>query len=66
MTCATDNAFSITIHELWLQYTGMISCGNHYEVSCQECPQGNGASWCNHDCIWKDNQCIDGIITGDC
>ena len=43
----------------------MVSCGNHYEESCQDCPQGNGASWCNADCVWKQNKCIDGLTTGD-
>ena len=35
-----------------------VSCGGHYADSCSDCPQGNGASWCNGDCIWSDNQCI--------
>ena len=29
-----------------------VSCGNHRASSCAECPQGNGASWCNGDCEW--------------
>lgn len=34
-----------------------VSCGNHKSDSCFECPQGNGASWCNGDCEWDaDNQ----------
>ena len=35
-----------------------VSCGNHQASSCQECPQGNGPSWCNGDCIWSNNQCV--------
>ena len=35
-----------------------VSCGNHDASSCQECPQGNGASWCNADCKWSNNQCV--------
>ena len=30
----------------------VISCGNHRASSCAECPQGNGASWCNGECGW--------------
>lgn len=29
-----------------------VSCGNHEASSCAECPQGNGASWCNGECEW--------------
>ena len=35
-----------------------VSCGNHQASCCQECPQGNGASWCNGDCKWSNNQCV--------
>lgn len=31
-----------------------VSCGNHGASSCAECPQGNGASWCNGECEWLD------------
>ena len=30
-----------------------VSCGNHYATSCAECPQNNGASWCNGECDWN-------------
>uniref|UniRef100_A0A7S3KYG5 Uncharacterized protein n=1 Tax=Amphora coffeiformis TaxID=265554 RepID=A0A7S3KYG5_9STRA len=36
-----------------------VSCGGHWEPSCDKCPRGNGASWCNGECMWKDNACID-------
>jgi len=36
----------------------LVSCGNHKESSCRLCPQGNGASWCNGDCEWRNNQCV--------
>ena len=44
----------------------MVSCGNHDASSCQECPQGNGASWCNGDCKWNwnNNQCVSKEYTG--
>merc|ERR1712038_502379 len=35
-----------------------VSCGMHYADSCSECPEGNGALWCNGDCIWSNDQCI--------
>ena len=31
-----------------------VSCGNHDAPTCAECPQGNGAVWCNGDCSWSD------------
>jgi len=37
--------------------TTLVSCGNHNAPSCYECPQGNGAAWCNGECSWIDNQC---------
>ena len=27
-----------------------VSCGNHDASTCAECPQGNGATWCNGEC----------------
>ena len=35
-----------------------ISCGNHQAATCSECPQGNGAAWCNGVCTWSDGECI--------
>ena len=37
--------------------SGEVSCGGHYAISCSECPQGNGASWCNGDCEWLNEEC---------
>merc|ERR1719221_1467132 len=34
-----------------------VSCGNHNAASCAECTQGNGESWCNGDCSWRDGSC---------
>ena len=34
-----------------------MSCGNHNAKSCLECPQGNGANWCNGDCEWLNEEC---------
>eukprot|EP00316_Scyphosphaera_apsteinii_P000424 CAMPEP_0119299650 /NCGR_PEP_ID=MMETSP1333-20130426/1695_1 /TAXON_ID=418940 /ORGANISM="Scyphosphaera apsteinii, Strain RCC1455" /LENGTH=915 /DNA_ID=CAMNT_0007301143 /DNA_START=68 /DNA_END=2815 /DNA_ORIENTATION=+ len=37
-----------------------VNCGAHYsnDGTCGGCPQGNGAAWCNGDCEWKRNQCV--------
>ena len=36
-----------------------VRCGNHKANSCFECPQGNGAAWCNGQCKWVNGRCID-------
>ena len=41
-----------------------MSCGQHQALSCKDCPQGNGAKWCNGDCKWSNNQCVE-ILTED-
>jgi len=46
--------------------TSSVSCGAHYAPSCADCPQGNGAAWCNGDCKWINNQCqLDAKLCGD-
>lgn len=35
-----------------------VQCGGHEAPSCDECPQGNGASWCNGQCEWVDEKCV--------
>ena len=30
----------------------LFSCGSHQAATCGECPDGNGANWCNGDCRW--------------
>lgn len=35
-----------------------VSCGGHTAATCADCPQGNGASWCNGDCQWSDGSCV--------
>ena len=34
-----------------------VSCGMHSTPTCGECPMGNGASWCNGDCLWIGGDC---------
>ena len=41
-----------------------LSCGQHSAESCALCPEGNGASWCNGDCQWTDEQCVKKTIKG--
>ena len=43
-------------------FLAQVSCGNFFAESCSDCPQGNGASWCNGDCKWLSGQCIDGMF----
>ena len=38
--------------------SGKVNCGNHNALSCSECPQGYGPSWCNGDCEWVNEECI--------
>merc|ERR1712166_103882 len=33
-----------------------VSCGGHTAPSCADCPQGNGADWCNGACTWDHSQ----------
>lgn len=33
-----------------------VRCGNHIAPTCSDCPQGNGADWCNGDCTWTSNE----------
>jgi len=43
-----------------LDALGDVSCGQHRAANCAQCPQGNGAPWCNGDCEWdsKANACV--------
>ncbi len=34
-----------------------VACGGHLATSCDQCPRGHGASWCNGDCEWRDGSC---------
>jgi len=35
-----------------------VLCGGHNAESCDLCPQGNGASWCNGECEWLNDECV--------
>mmetsp|Transcript_85563 Transcript_85563/g.133726 ORF Transcript_85563/g.133726 Transcript_85563/m.133726 type:complete len:549 (+) Transcript_85563:31-1677(+) len=49
---------SLCLALVTLEANAKVSCGNHHAQSCEACPQGNGASWCNGDCIWQQNRCV--------
>jgi len=36
----------------------LVNCGAHQAQSCADCPQGNGAYWCNGDCVWINDHCV--------
>jgi len=36
-----------------------VSCGVHDAANCSACPQGNGESWCNGDCLWIADECVE-------
>jgi len=41
-----------------------VHCGGHSARKCSECPQGNGANWCNGDCQWVADSCIPLVSCG--
>jgi hypothetical protein len=42
-----------------------VNCGSHFAKSCEECPRGNGALWCNTECVWdhQTSSCISRIAS---
>jgi len=34
-----------------------VNCGDHSAPTCEDCPQGNGKTWCNQDCHWRNGEC---------
>ena len=59
---ATISQFNHTLQGL----PPSVSCGQHTARSCAECPQGNGKSWCNGDCRWRDGECTNPSGTFAC
>jgi len=49
-----------------VSFPSSVSCGGHSAQSCADCPQGNGASWCNGDCAWMNGQCMSSASTCQC
>lgn len=43
-----------------LQLKSEVVCGAHKAPTCQDCPQGHGADWCNGDCTWygANEECV--------
>ena len=48
----------MSTHNISISCLVDISCGNHQAPTCSECPQGNGAAWCNGVCTWSEGECI--------
>ena len=46
-------------NELFSVLVGEVFCGGHTAKTCSDCPQGNGAGWCNGDCVWLNGECVD-------
>ena len=46
------------VYVIWYISGSEVSCGGHYAPTCSDCPQGNGAAWCNGDCVWSNNECV--------
>ena len=49
---------------------GQINCGGNFKDSCDQCPFDEngkhvGESFCNGNCMWQNNQCIDLIVNGE-
>merc|ERR1719186_141778 len=55
---------------------GEVSCGGHKAITCADCPQGHGSSWCNGVCEWNTTletcqekpkpKVVCGIVNVDC
>ena len=56
-SCGYNLVGSEALHTGGSSGASWVSCGSHSTQSCAECPQGNGASWCNGECFWEDGQC---------
>merc|ERR1712008_77975 len=59
------------VHALHEQRQAHKTCGNHMAASCEACPfddAGNHhfAAWCNGECVWKVNQCMDKAEASQC
>jgi len=39
---------------------GNVNCGGHFAANCGACTHGNGAAWCNGDCLWTGSLLGDG------
>ena len=40
-----------------------VSCGQHYAESCAECPGKDGENFCNGQCEWINNTCVQSTRT---
>jgi len=54
--CHVKDLISQEKRSVEFQSKDNVNCGNHDAPTCAECPQGNGASWCNGECAWSDQE----------
>lgn len=50
---------SVASKDLQQDEDDSVSCGSHAADSCSECPQGHGETWCNGECIWFTEECVE-------
>ena len=43
------------MYAIWYISGFTVNCGGHRAPSCSDCPEGNGAAWCNGECEWFEN-----------
>ena len=50
----------VTTYLVLVRHADAVVCGGHSAATCADCPQGNGASWCNGECVWltSNNSCV--------
>merc|ERR1712179_301028 len=52
-----ESTLAILLLSLGVAPSDLVNCGGHKAPICAWCPQGNGAWWCNGDCVWINGQC---------
>merc|ERR1712179_39457 len=52
-----ESTLAILLLSLGVAPSDLVSCGGHKAPTCALCPLGNGAWWCNGDCVWINGQC---------
>merc|ERR1712179_708291 len=52
-----ESTLAILLLSLGVAPSDLVNCGGHKAPTCALCPLGNGAWWCNGDCVWINGQC---------
>ena len=62
MTVSTFRTVAILVAMVTASAAAEVVCGGHKAPTCADCPQGNGAAWCNGECRWDSStsQCQEG------